>query len=146
MHNSKEYQEVPACIWISISQTGNYQVNLPHGRKREGASFICKMDASLNIQPKLIASVDTVNTGLLTHRCLVQHFCRWCTGLNVFNPAVLKEVAWSPSIKARLASETQRSMLFLFSREEKAHQDFACVGGKNTNALAIRKLGLTSES
>lgn len=38
-------------------------------QKHDWASFICEMDASLNIQPKLIASVETVNTGLLTHRC-----------------------------------------------------------------------------
>lgn len=48
-------------------------------QKRDWDSFICKTDDPLNIPPELNASVDTVNTGLLTQRR------RWCTGLNALN-------------------------------------------------------------
>lgn len=49
---SFESQEVPACMWISISQTGNYQVNLLPCRNMTGlhssAKWTCLLIFSLN--------------------------------------------------------------------------------------------------
>lgn len=54
-------------------------------QKYHRASF-----ASLNIQPKLIGSVDTVSTGLLTHQCICAAYLQMvprteCTDWITFN-------------------------------------------------------------